>query len=225
MDPEADLEDESVTRLARMFLENPAWADAARRIESDATSTVFFSHRPGEPWRLERRRGRTLLLPGAAADPDFVFRFTPASIERLCAADGGIGHFAVALFGLIAQESPRLRVIGDITCDVEGAVECTVRTTTVGNPVFVYDPLEGNAHSGVEGRGLVVLAVDNRPCELPRESSTSFGDALVKLIPRIFGTDFSRKFEELELSKPVKDAVIAHGGRLTPDYDYIRKYL
>lgn len=110
MNPQADLEDESVTRLARMFLENPAWTDAASRIASDATSTVFFSHRPGEPWRLERRRGRTLLLRGAAADPDFVFRFTPASIERLCATDGGIGHFAVALFGLIAQESPRLRV-------------------------------------------------------------------------------------------------------------------
>jgi hypothetical protein len=110
MAPEADLEDESVTRLARMFLEHPAWADAARRIESDATSTVFFSHRPGEPWRLERHRGRTLLLPGAAPDPDFVFRFPPASIERLCAADGGIGHFAVELFGLIAEKSPRLRV-------------------------------------------------------------------------------------------------------------------
>jgi len=110
MEPEAFREDESVRRLARMFLENPAWADAARRIESDATSTVFFSHRPGEPWRLERHRGRTLLLPGAAPDPDFVFRFTPASIERLCAADGGIGHFAVALFGLIVEQSPRLRL-------------------------------------------------------------------------------------------------------------------
>jgi hypothetical protein len=110
MAAEAQREDESVTRLARMFLEHPVWADAARRIASDATSTVFFSHRPGEPWRLERRRGRTLLLPGAAADPDFVFRFTPASIERLCAADGGIGRFAVELFALIAEESPRLRV-------------------------------------------------------------------------------------------------------------------
>jgi len=110
MASEACGEDESVTRLARMFLENPAWADAAKRIESDATSSVFFSHRPGEPWRLERRHDRTLLLPGAATDPDFVFRFTPASIERLCATDGGIGHFAVAFFGLIAEESPRLRV-------------------------------------------------------------------------------------------------------------------
>jgi hypothetical protein len=110
MAPDAYREDEFVARLARMFLENPAWTDAARRIASDATSTVFFSHRSGEPWRLERRRGRTLLLPGAAADPDFVFRFTPASIERLCATDGGIGHFAVALFGMIAEESPRLRV-------------------------------------------------------------------------------------------------------------------
>jgi hypothetical protein len=110
MAPEAHGEDESVTRLARMFLEHPAWADAARRIGSDATSSVFFSHRPGEPWRLERRQGRTLLLPGAAPDPDFVFRFTPASIERLCVTEGGIGHFAVALFELIMEPSPRLRV-------------------------------------------------------------------------------------------------------------------
>jgi hypothetical protein len=93
-----------------MFLEKPAWVDAARRIESDATSSVFFSHRPGEPWHLERRRGKTLLLPGAAADPDFVFRFTPASIERLCSTEGGIGRFALELFELIAEEDPSLRV-------------------------------------------------------------------------------------------------------------------
>jgi len=110
MAPEPYREDDAVARLARMFVEHPAWVEAARRIESEATSSVFFSHRPGEPWHLERRRGRTLLLPGAAADPDFVFRFTPASIERLCATDGGIGRFALALFELVAEEKPGLRV-------------------------------------------------------------------------------------------------------------------
>jgi hypothetical protein len=102
--------DEVVARLARMFLAHPAWTDAARRIEADATSNVFFSHRPGEVWHLERRKGDSLLLPGPASDPDFVFRFTPDAVERLASVDGGIGAFAVELFSLITAKQPRLRV-------------------------------------------------------------------------------------------------------------------
>jgi hypothetical protein len=103
--------DEVVARLARMFLAHPAWTDAARRIEADATSNVFFSHRPGEVWHLERRKGDSLLLPGPASDPDFVFRFTPDAVERLASVDGGIGAFAVEL-GLLAAGGPRVLAFG-----------------------------------------------------------------------------------------------------------------
>lgn len=102
--------DETVERLARLFLEHPAWVAAARHLSRSATSTVYFSHRPGEPFRLDQGDGHTRLLPGAATDPDFVFRYTPASVEALERVEGGIGAFAVALFGLILEDDPARRV-------------------------------------------------------------------------------------------------------------------
>ncbi len=102
--------DDWIERLARLFREHPAWVRAARILVPAATSTVYFRHRPGEAWRLEQQDGVTRLLAGGAADPDFVFRFTPAAIERLEAVEGGIGEFAVELFTLMTEEDPDLLV-------------------------------------------------------------------------------------------------------------------
>ena len=62
------------------------------------------------------------------------------------------------------SDRPKLRVIADITCDVEGSIELTVKTTQPDDPVYVYDLDTGKARSGVAGRGPVV-AVDNLPSE------------------------------------------------------------
>lgn len=75
-----------------------------------ASSKVFFSHLPGEPWHLIRVGGESLLRPGPPAAPDFAFRFTPAAIDRLAKVEGGIGDFAVALFSLILETDPDLRI-------------------------------------------------------------------------------------------------------------------
>ena len=123
-------------------------------------------------------------------------------------------------------EPPRLRVIGDISCDVEGAIECTVKCTEPGDPVYVYDPFEDRAVDGFEGaRGPVVLAVDILPSELPREASEYFGDVLMRYIPTIAQADYTVPFEELALPPEIKRAVIVYQGELTPDYCYIKKYL
>ncbi|MCH8146586.1 MAG: hypothetical protein IH987_01120, partial [Planctomycetes bacterium] len=62
-----------------------------------------------------------------------------------------------------APRPARLRVIGDITCDIDGSLACTIRTTDPGNPVYVYDPQDGTATDGIEGDGPVVLAIDFLP--------------------------------------------------------------
>lgn len=121
--------------------------------------------------------------------------------------------------------SPRLKVIGDISCDVEGAIECTLKCTHPDAPVYVYDVRKGTISPGVAGDGPVVLAVDNLPCELPLESSRDFGDALMPFVSGIAGADFSRPFDELDLAPPVKKALIVHRGKLTPAYDYLKLYL
>jgi alpha-aminoadipic semialdehyde synthase len=126
---------------------------------------------------------------------------------------------------LYAESTPRLRVIGDVSCDVEGSIECTVKSTDPDNPVFVYDPDAGTAVDGVAGRGPVVLAVDILPSELPREASEYFSDILEPYIPAIARADYSVAFEQLDLPPEIKRALILYHGKLTPDYEYIAQYL
>ncbi|MFC1683807.1 hypothetical protein ACFL0G_06355, partial [Candidatus Zixiibacteriota bacterium] len=71
---------------------------------------------------------------------------------------------------LFAQDGqPRLRVIGDISCDIEGSIECTVRSTHSDNPIYVYQAATGETQDGCQGKGPVIMAVSNLPTELPAE--------------------------------------------------------
>ncbi|HEC82123.1 MAG TPA: hypothetical protein ENI42_06870, partial [Thermoplasmatales archaeon] len=127
---------------------------------------------------------------------------------------------------LFTQERDvRLRVVGDISCDINGAVEFNIKATEPDNPVYVYNPLNEEVKDGYTGEGVVVLAVDNLPCELPRESSTSFSESLWNLIPGIVKADYSLDFKDVNLPSEIKRAVIVYKGRLTPDYQYMNKYL
>ena len=119
----------------------------------------------------------------------------------------------------------RLMVIGDIGCEINGAIECNVKITEPDNPVFVYESLTDKTTDGFKGKGVVVLAVDNLPCELPKESSKDFSSALKRFIPLIASADFSVDFEDCNLPPEIKNAVIVYHGKLTPNYQYLEKYL
>ena len=119
----------------------------------------------------------------------------------------------------------RLQVIGDISCDVEGSIELTLNTTQPDEPCFVYDPVTDSATPGVEGSGPVVMAVDNLPCELAREASEHFSHVLRTMVPELARADWSADFETLDLPSHLKKAVIVHRGALTPDYQYLTRYL
>ena len=122
-------------------------------------------------------------------------------------------------------DDPRLKVIGDISCDIEGAVECNIGATDSGNPVYVYLPEEDHRKMGVVGRGPVMMTVDNLPTELPRESSEAFGRALLPFIPALAACDFSKPFDELNLPPELKRAIITHQGELAPDFEYLNNFL
>ncbi|MBA3043790.1 hypothetical protein FP804_01480, partial [archaeon] len=119
----------------------------------------------------------------------------------------------------------RLKVIGDIGCDINGAIECTSKVTEPDNPVFVYNPLTDKTTDGFKGEGVVVLAVDNLPCELPKDSSRDFSSALKKFMPEIAKADFSVNFDDCSLPPEIKNAVIVYHGKLTSNYQYLEKYL
>ena len=126
---------------------------------------------------------------------------------------------------LYADGQPKLRVIGDISCDVKGGIEITVKATEPDDPIYVYNPQTESIQSGVEGHGPVMMVVDILPSELPRESSAYFSNILKSFVPEIAGADYSVDFDGLNLPAPLKRAVICHRGALTPDYQYIQTYL
>ncbi|MFP6685975.1 MAG: bifunctional lysine ketoglutarate reductase /saccharopine dehydrogenase family protein [Polyangiaceae bacterium] len=115
----------------------------------------------------------------------------------------------------------RLLLIGDISCDIEGSVECTVKATTPGLPCYIYDHTTGKVTDGYEGDGLAMMTTDCLPCELPRESSSSFTEALAPFVAPIAAIDDSGSFEDAGLPAPVAEATILWRGELTPPYRYL----
>lgn len=123
------------------------------------------------------------------------------------------------------EARPRLRVIGDITCDIEGSIEITVRSTEPGSPCYVYNPADGTTRDGYEGDGVVVMAVDTLPCELPAEASADFSKVLKDFVAAIVKADYSKEFDQLDLPLEIKRALILHQGALTPDYKYLEEFV
>ncbi len=120
---------------------------------------------------------------------------------------------------------PKLQVIGDLGCDIGGNVECTLKCTDPGDPVFTWNPATGEIASGTAGPGPAVLAVDFLPTELPREASEEFASTLSRFAADIGTADYSSSFENLNLPPEIKRAVIVHRGALTPDYRYLEDHL
>ncbi|MBF0201686.1 MAG: hypothetical protein HQK66_10305 [Desulfamplus sp.] len=125
----------------------------------------------------------------------------------------------------LENHEPKLCGIADITCDVNGSIECNVKTTDSGMPAYLVDPLAGTVTDGHEGDGIVLLAVDNLPCELPNDSSRFFSGQLTPFVSNILGADYEGSLENSGLLPEIKGAVIVYRGELTPEYEYLRKFL
>ena len=120
---------------------------------------------------------------------------------------------------------PRLRVIGDISCDINGGIEVTTESTSPSDPVYVYDMDTKTISYGVQGKGPVIMAVDNLPCELSADASQFFGDALYPFVSKLSRTDFTKTFDQLDIPLSIRQAIIAHKGKLCPRYDYLNTAL
>jgi saccharopine dehydrogenase (NAD+, L-lysine-forming) len=126
---------------------------------------------------------------------------------------------------LFSDGTPKLKVIGDISCDVNGSVECTEKGTEIEDPIFVYHPDSRTHTMGHKGDGVLVMAVDILPSELPRDSSAGFADVLVNYVKAIADCDFNEDFLTLDLPNAIKSALILHRGELTPHFKYLEEHL
>ncbi|GAA5040364.1 alanine dehydrogenase [Marivirga lumbricoides] len=112
----------------------------------------------------------------------------------------------------------KIKVIGDITCDIEGSIPSTKKPATIDDPVYDYNPDADTVEPpySVESN-LTVMAVDNLPCELPRDASESFGRELIdKVIPHLLNGD---------TDGVIKNATIAEEGKLTEKFSYLQDYV
>ncbi|MFA6924378.1 MAG: bifunctional lysine ketoglutarate reductase /saccharopine dehydrogenase family protein [Bacteroidales bacterium] len=119
----------------------------------------------------------------------------------------------------------KLMVIGDITCDIEGSIELTVKATSIDTPLFVYNPKTNEIEMGHKGTGILVMAVDILPSELPRDSSMWFSHVLCNYVKPLAEADFSKTFGKINLPASIKKALILHKGKLTNNYKYIENFI
>ena len=124
-----------------------------------------------------------------------------------------------------AEAKPRLSAIADITCDVNGSVECNVKSTGSGMPAYRVFPLQRTTENGHVGDGIVLLAVDNLPAELPKDASEFFSKNLTPFVAGIMTADFDKPLDQSGLPEEIKRAVIVYNGRLTKDFDYLNEFL
>ncbi len=130
------------------------------------------------------------------------------------------------LYELFSREAkPRLSAIADITCDVNGSVECNVKSTGSGMPAYRVFPLQRTTEDGHVGEGIVLLAVDNLPAELPKDASEFFSNNLTPFVPGIMTADFSKPLNKSGLPDEIKRAVIVYNGKLTDEFAYLNDFL
>lgn len=110
-----------------------------------------------------------------------------------------------------------IRVIADVSCDINGPIPSTIRASTIADPFYGYEPMTETETSPFELRSITVMAVDNLPGELPRDASEDFGNMLTKkVLPSLL---------EVDREGIIQRATILKKGQLTTDFKYLRNYL
>ena len=134
------------------------------------------------------------------------------------------GHFygnnAPFLFTREDAKHPdfRIHIVADISCDIDGPVASTIRPSTIAEPFYGYDPkAEQEVAFDAEG-AITVMAVDNLPCELPKDASEGFGETFIEhVIPAFFNNDKNGILERAQIT--------TSGGELTERFNYLQDYV
>ena len=132
------------------------------------------------------------------------------------------GHFwakgSPFIFSKEDAKSPNfnIKVVGDISCDVDGPVACTIRSTKISDPIYGYNPITESEVDYKDPNSITVMAVDNLPCELPKDASKDFGRELIdKILPHIIK----------DSEQVIERATICKNGDLMPRFEYLRDYV
>jgi alanine dehydrogenase len=110
-----------------------------------------------------------------------------------------------------------LKVVADISCDIDGPVACTIRPSTIDQPIYGYDPETESEVDFKNTSAIAVMAVDNLPCELPKDSSEGFGNSFVEnILPAFFNNDHGGILNRAKMTE---------NGKLTSSFSYLQDYV
>ncbi|NHN24154.1 alanine dehydrogenase [Flavobacterium jejuense] len=133
------------------------------------------------------------------------------------------GHFhgnnAPVILSKEMLRSPKcsLKVVADVSCDIDGPIACTLRPSTIADPVYGYLPSEHKEVSLSHPAAIWVMAVDNLPCELPKDASEGFGKLFLNhVIPAFYTNDADGVLAR---------AKVTENGKLTPRFSYLQDYV
>ncbi|MFV5689712.1 NAD(P)-dependent oxidoreductase [Flavobacterium sp. ZT3R25] len=133
------------------------------------------------------------------------------------------GHFhaneapVILTSEMLQSKDCKIKVVADISCDVNGPIACTLRSSTIAEPLYGYWPSDNKEVDVFHPAAIVVMAVDNLPCELPKDASEGFGEMFMEhVIPAFFNGD---KDGILQRAK------ITENGKLTPRFSYLQDYV
>ncbi|MDR5591008.1 NAD(P)-dependent oxidoreductase [Christiangramia sp. SM2212] len=117
----------------------------------------------------------------------------------------------------IRDKDFRIKYVADISCDIAGPIASTIRPSTIAEPFYGYDPKTGTEIDFKDSKAITIMAVDNLPCELPKDASEGFGEMFLEhVIPAFFNND--------------KDGILARAkmtesGKLTVNYMYLEAFV
>ncbi len=133
------------------------------------------------------------------------------------------GHFygdgAPYIFTNEDTKSPdfNIKVVADISCDVDGPLASTIRSSTIEEPNYGYNPKTGQEVNFMDKDAIAVMAVDNLPCELPKDASEGFGDNFAKfVIPAFFNNDKDGVLQRAKMTE---------NGKLTERFSYLQDFV
>ena len=144
-------------------------------------------------------------------------RFTEVSDIFIAGHFYGNGAPVILSIEMLASPKCKIKVVADISCDIDGPIACTLKASTIADPNYGYLPSEHKEVDMFHPSAIVVMAVDNLPCELPKDASEGFGEMFLEhVIPAFFNNDVNGVLER---------AKITENGRLTPRFAYLQDYL
>ena len=133
------------------------------------------------------------------------------------------GHFygqgAPVFYTRDDMKSPdfKIKVVADISCDVDGPVASTIRSSTIAKPNYGYNPKTESEVDFKDKDAIAVMAVDNLPCELPDNASRGFGKMFFDhVIPAFFNNDKEGVLERAKMTE---------NGQLTERFKYLQDYV